>query len=82
MSKRIKRRGTFKSLVRPFPPAGRLNWKKKKLLTVLANRRQEERRLAELDPSTSLAYELTTESGAYLVLESSTSPDHSYIITE
>jgi len=72
-------KGKRVSPARPFP---RLNWKKKKLLTVLANRRQEERRLAELDPSTSLAYELTTESGAYLVLESSTSPDHSYIITE
>jgi len=72
-------KGKRKAPARPFP---KIHWKKKKLLTVLTNRRQEERRLAELDPSTSLAYELTTESGAYLVLESSTSPDHSYIITE
>ena len=72
-------KGKRKAPARPFP---KIHWKKKKLLTVLANRRQEERRLEELDPSTSLAYELTTESGAYLVLESSTSPDHSYIITE
>ena len=55
-------------------------WKKKKLLTVLANRRQWQR---EFDPSVTAAYEIELENGTdYLVIESSVSGTPTYIITE
>ena len=77
---RIDRRGKIRSLTRGFKPDGRLHWKKKKLLTILANRRQWAR---EFDPAESLALEILLENGTdYLVTEASTTSSPTYIITE
>jgi hypothetical protein len=58
----------------------RMWWKKKKLLTVLNNRRQW---LREFDPTESAAFEILLENGTdYLVIESSVSGTPTYIITE
>ena len=59
----------------------KLHWKKKKLLTVLANRRQWQR---EFDPDESSALEIEMEhlSGYYLVTQASTEATPAYIITE
>ena len=59
----------------------RLHWKKKKLLTILANRRQWQR---EFDPDESTAVEIEMEhlSGYYLVTQSSISATPTYITTE
>jgi len=56
-------------------------WKKKKLLTVLANRRQW---LREFDPVQTTAQEILMEhiAGSYLVIESSVDYAPTYIITE
>jgi hypothetical protein len=55
-------------------------WKKKKLLTVLANRRQWER---EFHPPLTAAYEIELENGTdHLVIESSIPSAPTYIITE
>ena len=73
-------RGKTKPLVKRFPPVRRLHWKKKKLLTVLANRRQWER---EFLPSVTTAVEILLENGTdYLVTEASVSASPTYIITE
>ena len=67
-------------LVKRFPPVRRLHWKKQKLLTILANRRQWER---EFLPSVTTAVEILLENGTdYLVIESSVSSAPTYIITE
>ena len=59
---------------------GRMYWKKNKLLTVLANRRQWER---EFLPSVTTAVEILLENGTdYLVTEASVSGTPTYIITE
>jgi len=59
----------------------RLHWKKKKLLTILANRRQW---LREFDPNESTALEIEMEhlAGYYLITEGSSSATPTYIITE
>ena len=59
----------------------RLHWKKKKLLTILANRRQWQR---EFNPDESSAQEIEMEhlSGYYLITEASSSASPNYIITE
>jgi len=57
----------------------KLHWKKKKLLTILANKRQWER---EFDVNESSALEIELEQGGYLVIESSVSSTPTYIITE
>ena len=57
----------------------KLHWKKKKLLTILANKRQWER---EFDVNESSALEIELEQGGYLVIESSISATPTYIITE
>jgi len=73
-------RGKTKPLVKRFPPVRRMYWKKKKLLTVLANRRQWDR---EFLPSVTTAVEILLENGTdYLVIESSISAAPTYIITE
>ena len=71
----------FRPLVKRFPPVRRLHSKKKKLLTVLANRRQW---LREFDPIASSAQEIEMEhlSGYYLITEASDSASPNYIITE
>ena len=60
-------------------PPTRLHWKKKKLLTILANRRQWQR---EFDPDESTAVEIEMEQGGYLVTQASISATPTYIITE
>ena len=74
-------RGKIRPLVKRFPPARRLHWKKKKLLTILANRRQW---LREFDVVESSAQEIEMEhlSGYYLITEASDSASPNYIITE
>ena len=59
----------------------RMWWKRKKLLTVLANRRQWDR---EFDPVETTATEILMEHLPYhyLVIESSVSGTPTYIITE
>ena len=59
----------------------KLHWKKKKLLTILANRRQWQR---DFDPDESTAVEIEMEhlSGYYLITEASSSASPNYIITE
>jgi hypothetical protein len=70
----------IRPLVKRFPPARRLHWKKQKLLTILANRRQWER---EFLPSVTTAVEILLENGTdYLVIEASVSGTPTYIITE
>ena len=56
-------------------------WKKKKLLTILANRRQWQR---DFDPDESTAVEIEMEhlAGYYLVTQASISATPTYIITE
>ena len=68
-------------LVKRFPPVRRLHWKKKKLLTILANRRQWSR---EFYPPWTTEQEIEMEhlTGYYLVIEASIPATPSYIITE
>ena len=68
-------------LVKRFPPARRLHWKKKKLLTILANRRQWQR---EFDPYETIGVEIEMEHvNSFLVTESSTTePAITWITTE
>jgi hypothetical protein len=55
-------------------------WKKKKLLTILANRRQWQR---DFDPDESTAVEIEIEQGGYyIVTQASVSATPIYIITE
>jgi len=77
----VSRRGKIRPLVKSFPPVGRLHWKKKKLLTILANRRQWGR---EFYPpwTTGIEIEMEHLSGYYLVTEASITATPSYIITE
>ena len=81
MAKKIKKlRGTIRPLVKRFPPVGRLHWKKKKLLTALANRKQWER---EFDPILTVAQEIEIEQGGYyIILETSNPATPNYISTE
>ena len=58
----------------------KLHWKKKKLLTILANRRQWQR---EFNPNESTAQEIEIEQGGYyIVTQASVSATPTYIITE
>ena len=59
----------------------KLHWKKKKLLTILANKRQWQR---DFDPDESTAQEIEMEhlSGSYLITQASSSSSPNYIITE
>jgi hypothetical protein len=83
VAKKIKKlRGTIRPLVKPFPPLGKMHWRKQKTLTMLDNRRQWER---EFLPSQTGPWEIEMEhlSGYYLVTESSTViPDITWITTE
>ena len=71
----------FRPLVKRFPPARRLQWKKQKTLALLANRRQW---LREFDVTESSALEIEMEhlDGYYLITEASSSATPTYIITE
>ena len=70
----------FRPLVKRFPPVRRLHWKKKKLLTVLANRRQW---ATDDYPPFSGPYEIEMEhiADSWLITEASSSSPI-YIITE
>ena len=59
----------------------RLHWKKKKLLTILANRRQWQREF-DVDESSAQEIEMEHLSGYYLITEASSSSSPNYIITE
>ena len=71
----------FRPLVKRFPPVRRLHWKKQKLLTILANRRQWGR---EFHPPWTTATEIEMEhlSNYFLVTQASTEVLPAYIITE
>jgi len=62
-------------------PPTRLHWKKKKLLTILANRRQWQREF-DVDESSAQEIEMEHLAGYYLVTEASSSASPTYIITE
>ena len=74
-------RGKTRPLVKRFPPARRLHWKKGKTLAMLANRRQWTR---EFEPLETGPYEIEMEhlAGYYLVTEASIDASPTYIITE
>ena len=55
------------------------NWRKKKTIGMILNRRQWER---DFDVNESSALEIELEQGGYLVTESSISSTPTYIITE
>ena len=78
---RIDKRGKIRPLVTRFPPVARLHWKKQKLLTILANRKQWQR---DFDPSETEAREILMVhlAGYYLVTEASDPGTPTYIITE
>ena len=56
----------------------KLHWKKKKLLTILANRRQHTRQFGTGGD----AQEILTEAGVFVITQSSSDALPNYIITE
>ena len=78
---RIDKRGKIRPLVTRFPPVARLHWKKQKLLTILANRKQW---LRDFDPSETYAQEILMEhlTSHWLVTEAYDPGTPTYIITE
>ena len=77
---RIDKRGKIRPLVKRFPPVARLHWKKQKLLTVLANRKQW---LRDFDPTETAGSEIEVEQGGYFIItQASTTAVPNYIITE
>ena len=79
---RIDRRGKIRPLVKPFPPLGRMHWRKQKTLTMLVNRHQWQR---EFDVTQTQGIEIEMEhlSDYFLVTEASTTGlDITYITTE
>jgi hypothetical protein len=81
---RIDRRGTIKPLVKSFPPAGRVNWRKFKTIGMYLNRRQWEREFGVVSISVSSGEEIEMEhlSDYFLVTEASSPSAPTYIITE
>ena len=83
MAKKMKKlRGTIRPLVRPFPPVGKMHWRKQKTLAMLDNRRQWQR---EFEPTQTPSTEIEMEhlTGYYLITEASTTdPDITWITTE
>ena len=78
---RIDRRGKIRSIVKNFPPVGRLYWKKRKALGMIANRNQW---IRDFDPIETSAQEILMEhlTKHYLVTQASISGTPTYIITE
>ena len=62
-----------------FPKVKRHHWRKAKTLAMLANRRQWQ---LEFNPTQTIALEIQTEQGSYLLRESSNLTSPEYIITE
>jgi len=62
-----------------FPKVKRHHWRKAKTLAMLANRRQWH---LEFNPTQTIALEIQTEQGSYLLRESSNLTSPEYIITE
>jgi hypothetical protein len=83
VAKKMKKlRGTIRPLVKPFPPVGRMHWRKQKTLAMLDNRRQWQR---EFEPTQTAGIEIEMEhlTGYYLITEASTTdPDITWITTE
>ena len=83
MAKKTKKlRGTIRPLVKPFPPLGKMHWRKQKTLTMLDNRRQYQR---EFEPLETWQMEIEMEhlSSYYLVTEATTTePNITWITTE
>jgi hypothetical protein len=83
VAKKMKKlRGTIRPLVRPFPPVGKMHWRKQKTLSMLDNRRQWQR---EFEPTQTPGIEIEMEhlTGYYLITEASTTdPDITWITTE
>ena len=79
---RIVKRGKIRPLVKPFPPLGRMHWRKQKTLSMLVNRHQWQR---EFDVAETQGVEIEMEhlSGYYLVTEATTTePNITWITTE
>ena len=78
---RIVKRGKIRPLVKPFPPLGRMHWRKQKTLAMLDSRRQWMR---EFDPYETAGTEIEMEHiNSFLVTESSTiEPAITWITTE
>ena len=79
---RITRRGKIRPLVKPFPPLGRMHWRKQKTLAMLVNRHQWQR---DFDVTQTQGIEIEMEhlSDYFLVTEASTTGlDITYITTE
>ena len=75
-------RGTIRPLVKPFPPLGKMHWRKQKTLAMLVNRRQYEREYVP-DQTQGVDIEMEHLSGYYLVTEASTTGlDITWITTE
>ena len=82
MAKKIKKlRGTIRPLVKPFPPLGKMHWRKQKTLTMLDNRKQYQREFVPLETG---PFEIEMEHvNSFLVTESSTTePAITWITTE
>ena len=82
-TKKIKKlRGTIRPLVKPFPPLGRMHWRKQKTLAMLDNKRQYQREFVP-DQTPGIEIEMEHIVGSYLVTEASgTGLDTIWITTE
>jgi len=79
---RIDRRGKIRPLVKPFPPLGRMHWRKQKTLAMLVNRHQFQREF-DVDETQGIEIEMEHLSNYFLVTEASTTGlDITYITTE
>ena len=83
MAKKTKKlRGTIRPLVKPFPPLGKMHWRKQKTLAMLDGRRQYQREFVP-DQTPGIEIEMEHLSGYFLVTEASTTePDITWITTE
>ena len=82
MAKKIKKlRGTIRPLVKPFPPLGRMHWRKQKTLSMLVNRHQWQREF-DVDETQGVEIEMEHLSNYFLVTQASTQASPAYIITE
>ena len=83
MAKKTKKlRGTIRPLVKPFPPLGKMHWRKQKTLAMLDGRSQYQREFVP-DQTPGIEIEMEHLSGYFLVTEASTTePDITWITTE
>ena len=77
---RIARRGKTVSMIRKFPTVARTSWKKHKTAMMITQRKQWYR---EFDVLESQGVEIELEQGgSYVIIETSSLPVHTLIITE